>query len=97
MTGSLTFPPWKGGSQTEWAAQCGLSVGGGRGELLWWVGCQPGVIALMDLYGKLMPSGTSQETLMDGGQVCCMGSLLSLTSALAGVHGELTLSNMGYA
>jgi len=97
MTGSLTFPPRKSGNQTEQVAWCNLSVGGGGGAPWWQAGCQPGVMVLTDLYGKLMPSSMSWETLMDGGQVYCWVALLSLTSALVGAHGELTLSNAGHA
>ena len=89
------FPPQKGGSLTEQVARCYLLVGGGV-EVPWqWAGCQLGVMVLTDLYGELMLSGESQETLMDGGQSCCWGALPSLTSTPVEVHGELTSSNVG--
>ena len=90
-------PPQKGGSLTEQVAWCSLSVGGGGGELLWWAGCQLGVMVLMDLYGELTPSGMSWETLMDGGQVHCGDTLLFLTSPSGGAQGEVTPSNVGCA
>jgi len=60
-------------------------------------GCQPGVMVLMDLYGKLMLSGTSWETLMDGGLFPDDGTVFSLTSTLREVHGEFIPVNASCA
>jgi len=67
MTGSSTFPYLKGGNLIEGVAWCCLLVGDGGGASWGWLGCQPGVMVLLDLYGKVMLSGEIWETLIDGG------------------------------
>ena len=54
-------------------------------------------MVLMDLYGKLMLSGTSWETLMDGGLFPDDGTVFSLTSTLREVHGEFIPVNASCA
>ena len=77
MTGSLTSPPQKGGNLTSHAAQHCPLVGDEGGALGWLMGCQPGVMVFTDVYGELMPSDTSQETLMGGGLTGDLGLGLS--------------------
>jgi len=62
-----------------------------------WRGCQPGVMVLTDLYGKLTLSGVSLGDTYGWGPCCCPVGLLVLTSATGGVYSEVTPLNMGGA